>query len=271
MNLDSTTKVLRIVLGEVKTTNDCDVTTAWAESGLGNFTLGNTNIKSNGTTPVVVVAAPANSLQRQVKEVRLFNNDTVSHTVILQLYDGTNTWVISPSDLTVPPNGAFIYTPDSTALTGGTVTVVTSSGGSTGLTLTTANGTSTPALTLGGTLAIGSGGTGQTTASAALVALGATTGSGTVTATGSGTTGAATLNQGSGVVTSQALTAATTYALTLTNSRILATSTILLTLSNSAGLVTWPVTIVCSAGSAVITMGMAALTGTVVIAFAVVN
>jgi hypothetical protein len=54
---------------------------------------------------------------------------------------------------------------------GGTVTSVTGSGGTTGLTLSGGPITSTGTLTIGGTLAIANGGTGQTTANAALNAL----------------------------------------------------------------------------------------------------
>jgi hypothetical protein len=53
----------------------------------------------------------------------------------------------------------------------GTVTSINGSGGATGLTLSGGPVTTTGTLTLGGTLAIGSGGTGQTTASGAINAL----------------------------------------------------------------------------------------------------
>lgn len=117
MILDSTTKVARIVLGEGKTTNDCDVVTSYADFSLDAsiFQWGNQNTHSNGTTPVVIVAAPTVGFQRQIKEVRLFNNDTVSHTVSLQLYDGTTVWIVGPSKQLIPPNGSFIYTPDTPA------------------------------------------------------------------------------------------------------------------------------------------------------------
>lgn len=131
MNLDTTLKVLQIVLGEAKTTNDCDITTSYADSTSSSFTLGNNNVKSNGTTVVTVVAAPGDSAtQRQVKEVRLFNNDTVSHTVTLQLYDGTSTWIIGPGKQTVPGGASFIYTPDSAvgASGSGVVLVVVQAG-----------------------------------------------------------------------------------------------------------------------------------------------
>lgn len=116
MNLDTTLKVLQIVLGEAATTNDCNVTTSWADTNTTTlppiFVLGNTNTDSDGTTPVDVVGAPAFASQRQVKEVRLFNNDTVTHTVTLQLFDGTDTWIIGPSNVEIAVGGSFVYTPE---------------------------------------------------------------------------------------------------------------------------------------------------------------
>ncbi|CAB5238224.1 Intramolecular chaperone auto-processing domain containing protein [uncultured Caudovirales phage] len=73
---------------------------------------------------------------------------------------------------------------------GGTVTSIAASGGSTGLTFTGSPITSSGTLTLGGTLAVASGGTGATTAGGALTNLGAigaitsTDGSVTITSTG---------------------------------------------------------------------------------------
>jgi|SRR5882724_6174973 len=92
-------------------------------------------------------------------------------------------------------------------------------------------------------------------------------GSGSATAVA----GAATLDQGSGVITSEALAAATTYTLTLTNSLILTTSTVLVNATDSDGLLVTLVSVTPAAGSVVIAVSMAALTGTVVISFAVFN
>jgi hypothetical protein len=92
---------------------------------------------------------------------------------------------------------------------------------------------------------------------------------------GSGTTvavaGAATLNKQNGTVTSEALTGATSYSLTLTNSLILSTSTIMVNATDSAGVGVSLVSVTPSNGSAVIDVAMVALTGTVKIAFAVMN
>lgn len=114
MILDLTTKELRIVLGEAHTTNPCQIVTSWSEVASTVFLPGNTNILSNGTTPVVVVGPPSMAgVSRDVREVRLFNNDTVPHTVTLQLFDGSTAWPIAPAKVTVAANGGFIYTPES--------------------------------------------------------------------------------------------------------------------------------------------------------------
>ncbi len=94
-----------------------------------------------------------------------------------------------------------------------------------------------------------------------------TTGHGAQTAVA----GAATLNQGSGVITSEALVGATTYTLTLANTRVAATSTVLVNATNSDALAVFIKSVAPSANSVVIVVGMAALTGTVVISFAVFN
>ena len=115
MILDTTTKVLRIVLGEVHTTSQCQCVTSWAEEAAPDiFTPGNTNILTNDTTPVIVVAAPSKAgYSRDVREVRVFNADTVTHTITLQLYDGSTAWSIAPAGVLVAAGGSFVYTPES--------------------------------------------------------------------------------------------------------------------------------------------------------------
>lgn len=134
MNLDTALKQLEIVLGEVKTTSDCDITTSWADSSqiFNTFTLGNTDGKTNGTSAVVAVGPPAANTQRQVKEVRVFNNDTVPHSVTLILYDGTSSWVIGPIQ-NIPSGGTFVYTPESGTLGQTGATGPTGASGATGV------------------------------------------------------------------------------------------------------------------------------------------
>jgi len=81
--LDATSKSLRMVLGEAHTTNPVDFTVAYADATTTTFTEGGGPAQSNGTTNAELLAAPSASTQRVVKEITIFNNDTVSHAVTL--------------------------------------------------------------------------------------------------------------------------------------------------------------------------------------------
>jgi hypothetical protein len=155
MILDTTSKVLRIVLGENHTTNQCKCVSSWTEGAAPNiFNPGNTNILTNDTTPVIVVGAPSKAGRyRDAREVRVNNNDTVTHTITLQIYDGATAWPIAPSNVSVPAGGAFVYTPEAS------ITVVQSGGTTAGITVVDGNGTTingVTSLTLAGPTVTGS-------------------------------------------------------------------------------------------------------------------
>lgn len=93
-------------------------------------------------------------------------------------------------------------------------------------------------------------------------------GTGTISATG----GAATLNKPAGSVTSESLTGATSYTLTLTNSFVKTTSVVLVNVIESTGAAN-PVlvSVTPGAGSVAIAVTMASLTGTLKFNYAVFN
>jgi len=90
MILDAVTKSLEIVLAGVVTANQLHVVSSWADITTAAFTPGETDAQSNNTTAVTIVAAPAASTQRQIKEVIVYNKDTASATVIIQ-YNNNST------------------------------------------------------------------------------------------------------------------------------------------------------------------------------------
>lgn len=110
MNLDTVDKSLEIILGEAKTTTDCDITASYADNTQYNFLLVENDTVSNGTTAVTVVAAPAFDTQRQVKEVRIHNNDTVTHQVTLRLNNAGTFRIIGTAS--VGSGGDCLYTPE---------------------------------------------------------------------------------------------------------------------------------------------------------------
>ena len=105
--LDATTKSVVVVLGEVKTTTDCDLTAAYADITSSTFTPGSVDATSNGTTKVSLVAAPASSTQRVVREVSLYNTDTVTHTFEFLLDDNGTYRVFDAGS--VPAGSRYIY------------------------------------------------------------------------------------------------------------------------------------------------------------------
>lgn len=134
MILDSTSKVIQVILAEAKTTNDCEVNGCWADTASGStFVPGSSDEVTNGTTAVTVIAAPAASTQRAVKELSVYNADTVQHFVTVRLFDGTNTRRIVGWE--IPAGDTLYYSAES-----GWAILPASSGGST---VTGANPTAT--------------------------------------------------------------------------------------------------------------------------------
>lgn len=92
MILDLTTKKLQVVLAGAITTNQLQVNASWGDTQSGDtFVPGATSALTNSATPVDIVAAPSALTQRTVREVTVFNADTVAATVTVQTVDGANT------------------------------------------------------------------------------------------------------------------------------------------------------------------------------------
>lgn len=92
MILDATTKSIRIFLGGAVTTNELQWTSSWADHDATAklFTPADSQGVTSGATPVVVIAAPAASKQRQVKNLTIFNADTVNQTVTVEKLEVAN-------------------------------------------------------------------------------------------------------------------------------------------------------------------------------------
>lgn len=102
---------------------------------------------------------------------------------------------------------------------------------------------------------------------------GATGPSGPIGPVGSATAiaGAASINARAGYITSEPLTAATSYTLTVTNTFVDTNSIVLVNQTDSAGVGVILVSVTPNLGNFVVVVSMAALTGTVKIGFIVIN
>jgi hypothetical protein len=174
IRLDTVNRSLTLVLGGAQVTAPLQIVVSYSDQTSASY-LGSTQLtNSNGATAVTICSAPAASVIRDIDMVTVLNTDTASQIVTIQLLNTATTYKIISVTLLV--GDKLTYTHGSAwqvVNNSGNIkySVLSSSGvdsfsgGSTGLTPATAT---TGAVTLGGTLAVASGGTG--TATPALVA-----------------------------------------------------------------------------------------------------
>ena len=167
IRLDTVNRSLTLFLGGAQVTAPLQIVVSYSDQTSTTY-LGSTQLaNSNGTTPVTICSAPIASVIRDIDMVTVLNTDSATQTVTIQLLDTATTLLVGDK-LTYTHGSAWQVVNNSgnikyTVLA--TTGVDSFSGGSTGLTPATAT---TGIVTLGGTLAVASGGTG--TATPALVA-----------------------------------------------------------------------------------------------------
>lgn len=93
MILNTTSKTIQVIMGQAAVTTEPEYTTAYEDINVagGTFVPAASDGPLNGTSIVTIVASPASSVQRRVKEISIFNADTVTQTFTVQYYDGSNT------------------------------------------------------------------------------------------------------------------------------------------------------------------------------------
>jgi hypothetical protein len=174
IRLDTVNRSLTLFLGGAQVTAPLQIVVSYSDQTSATY-LGSTQLtNSNGTTAVTICSAPIASVIRDIDMVTVLNTDSATQTVTIQLLDTATTYKIIAVALLVGDkltytHGSAWQVVSSSGNIKYTVLATTGvdsfSGGSTGLTPATAT---TGIVTLGGTLAVASGGTG--TATPALVA-----------------------------------------------------------------------------------------------------
>ena len=79
--LDATTESIVVAMSGAAATTNPDFTSAWADDTGSAFTEGSTDGALNGTSSVTLVAAPAASTRRVVKNITIYNKDTAAVTI----------------------------------------------------------------------------------------------------------------------------------------------------------------------------------------------
>jgi len=106
--LDATTKTLEIDLAGAVTTNQLPVVASYVDVTTTAYTPISSDTATNSTTAVTIVSAPAASTQRQVKLLTVYNADTVSVTVTIQL--NNNSTLRSLVVVTLAVGSTLVYT-----------------------------------------------------------------------------------------------------------------------------------------------------------------
>ena len=103
--LTETTDNLQVVLAGAVTANQLQCVASWRDITAAAYTPGRTVIVTNSTTDVNIVSAPAESTQRVIDMISIYNADTQPATVTIKL-DANGTEYIIYKEMIAP--GEFI-------------------------------------------------------------------------------------------------------------------------------------------------------------------
>jgi hypothetical protein len=90
MNLDTTTRSLEFLLSGAVTTNQLEYVGSYVDvnqTSLEVTAMSTVDGTSNGATAVTAFAAPAATTTRKIKELTIYNKDTVAAVVTVRLND----------------------------------------------------------------------------------------------------------------------------------------------------------------------------------------
>jgi len=92
--LTGTSDLIRVIMAEVHTTNEMDCYSTYRDITTSAFTPGRNGIATNGTSNVSLVGSPASSTQRVIDTLSVYNRDTITHTLTVKFYDGSNEFIL---------------------------------------------------------------------------------------------------------------------------------------------------------------------------------
>lgn len=107
MNLDSTQKSIKVVLGEGKATAECDIVASYTDNGPALVLNASNDTTTNGTISVTAIAPPPPNIERTATEVLVFNADSINHTAAIVLVIGSANRVMQEG--TIRPGETLIY------------------------------------------------------------------------------------------------------------------------------------------------------------------
>lgn len=148
--LDATTESIVVAMSGAAATTNPDFTAAWADDTGSAFTEGSTDGALNGTSSVTLVAAPASSTRRVVKNITIYNKDTAAVTITVSFNNNStlrniakvtlavgDTWTL---DGAYDTNGSLKQTLGTVNLSTGVTGTLAVANGGTGVTSSTGSG-----------------------------------------------------------------------------------------------------------------------------------
>lgn len=107
--LTTTTQNLQVFLAGAKALNDCPIVIDYVDFTATATTPGMTPVNTNGVTTTDILAAPAASTQRKVNSINLYNADSASAVVTIQINDNSTLYPVL-SAVTVVAGATLQYT-----------------------------------------------------------------------------------------------------------------------------------------------------------------
>lgn len=99
--LSTTSDKVQVVLDTTVTTNQLKCFASYTDTTTTSITPGRNALTTNNTTAVDLVASPGSSTQRLVSYMSVYNTDTVSATVTINLYTTSTTYKLFTTTLAV--------------------------------------------------------------------------------------------------------------------------------------------------------------------------
>jgi len=105
--LDTTSKSLKINLGEGVLVTELEFTVSYGDVDSSSLIEGEYSGITSGTASTLLCPAPASGKRRVIRNITLFNNDSITHAAWIKLLDGSDYYIIAKKVLTTNAQWAF--------------------------------------------------------------------------------------------------------------------------------------------------------------------
>jgi len=109
IRLDSTLRKIEVVLAAAVATTQPAFTAGWSDATSSDYVGGTSFGVTNSSTPVILVAAPAASVVRDIDNISLVNRDSAPITVTINLVDNVTSYPLFKCSLAAGDNLSYTH------------------------------------------------------------------------------------------------------------------------------------------------------------------